>query len=132
LAEEIRDLLLQAAYVELLKAESDGIFATDAVAGFTLETVRRLRRHKFPFAGALKVVAIDGLRPTPADPKYQRLAQTRPDQLDRRFQSIKSRLGELLPQYVEAAAHVGRAFEGGASYPRAVVVMYPTCPASPR
>src|SRR5262249_9150643 len=49
LAEEIRDLLLQAAYVELIKAEADGMFAADGGAGFSFETVRRLRRHKFPF-----------------------------------------------------------------------------------
>jgi hypothetical protein len=102
LAEEIRDLLLQAAYVELVKAEADGMFAADGGARFAVETVRRLRRHKFPFAGALKAVTVDGLKPSAKDPKYVKLAATRSDQLDRRFEAMKNRLAELLVQYVEA------------------------------
>jgi hypothetical protein len=103
LAEEVRDLLLQAAYIELLKAAAEGMFATDGGAGFSVETVRRLRRHKFPFAGALKAVAVDGLKPSATDPKYVKLAQTRPDQLDRRFEAVKNRIAEVLPLYVAAA-----------------------------
>ncbi len=103
LAEEIRDLLLQAAYTELLKASSDGLFRTEDRAGFSLETVHRLRRHKFPFAGALKAVAVTGLKPSATDPRYLKLAQTRPDHLDRRFETFRDRIAELLPLYVAAA-----------------------------
>src|SRR5262249_10776121 len=46
LAEEIRDLLLQAAYVELVKASAEGMFAADRGADFSVEAVRRLRRLK--------------------------------------------------------------------------------------
>jgi hypothetical protein len=103
LAEEIRDLLLQAAYVELVKAGVDGMFARDGGAGFSVETVRRLRRHKFPFAGALRAVAVEGLTLSRADPKYVKLTQTRPDQLARRFEAIRNRIAELLPRYIVAA-----------------------------
>jgi hypothetical protein len=61
LAEEIRDLLLQAAYVEIARASADGLFSADGPLGFSVETVYRLRRHKVPFAGALKVVFVDGV-----------------------------------------------------------------------
>jgi hypothetical protein len=109
LAEEIRDLLLQAAYVELAKSAADGIFGTERGVGFSVESVRRLRRHKFPFAGALKAVAVDRLTLSATDPKYEKLSQSRGDQLDRRFEAIKNRLAELLPQYVEVVGTEGRA-----------------------
>jgi superfamily II DNA or RNA helicase len=100
LAEGIRDLLVQAAYVELARASADGMFAGEGTAGFSVETVRRLRRHKFPFAGALKAVAVDDLILSPTDPRYLRIDQGKNDALDRRFEAIKSRLNELLTQYV--------------------------------
>jgi hypothetical protein len=68
-----------------------------------VETVRRLRRHKFPFAGALRTVLVDGLQLSPAHPKYVKPAQTRGDHFDRRFEAIKNRVAELLPRYVELA-----------------------------
>jgi hypothetical protein len=108
LAEEIRDLLLQAAYVEIARASADGMFSADGPLGFSVETVRRLRRHKFPFAGALKAVSVDGLNPSEADPKYVKLAQSRADQLDRRFEAIKNRLAGLLPDYVKVVETKGQ------------------------
>jgi hypothetical protein len=108
LAEEIRDLLLQAAYVEIARALADGLFSADGPLGFSGKTVRRLRRHKFPFAGALKAVSVDGLNLSKADPKYVKLTQNRADQLDRRFEAIKNRLGVLLPDYVKAVEMKGQ------------------------
>jgi superfamily II DNA or RNA helicase len=104
LAEEIRDHLLQAAYVELARTAEEGMFASDGGAGFSLESVRRLRCHKYPFAGALKLVSIDELILSPADPKYQRITQARGNTLDRRFESIRNRLRELLEQYVATSS----------------------------
>jgi hypothetical protein len=104
LAEEARDLLVQAAYVDLAKVAADGLFAADGTAGFTSETVSRLRRHKVPFSGALKVVPLDGLALSPTDPRYLLLAQTRRDVLERRFDAIKVRLGEVLTQYMSAVS----------------------------
>jgi superfamily II DNA or RNA helicase len=108
LAEEIRDLLLQAAYVEFVKTTADGMFAPDGLTSLSVETVRRLRRHKFPFAGALRAVAVDGLTPSAKDPKYIKLAQAPAHQLDRRFEALKSSIAELLPRYVEATREVAR------------------------
>jgi superfamily II DNA or RNA helicase len=124
LAEEIRDLLVQAAYVELVKASADGLYATDRGAGFSLEAVRRLRRHKFPFAGTLKAVPLDGLTLSPTDPKYAKLAQLRGDQLDRRFEAIRNRLATLLAQYVEAVGAEGPAKQEAVADPDYRVVAY--------
>jgi hypothetical protein len=99
--------LLQAAYVEIARASADGMFSADGPLGFSVETVRRLRQHKFPFAGALKAVSVDGLNPSEADPKYMKLAQSRADQLDRRFEAIKNRLAGLQPDYVKAVETKG-------------------------
>jgi hypothetical protein len=124
LAEEIRDLLLQAAYVELVKTTAEGMFASDGGAVFSVETVRRLRRHKFPFAGALKAVAVDGLTPSPTDPKYVKFAQARPDQLDRRFEALRNRIAELLPRYVEAAEGGAKTSPAPAPGPESRVTVY--------
>jgi hypothetical protein len=99
LAEEIREQLLQAAYIELAQASVDGIFAGNG-AGFTVEAVRNLRRHKIPFAGALKVVSVDGMTLSASDPRYVKFTQTRRDLLDRRFEAMKGRIAELLAEYV--------------------------------
>ena len=59
-----------------------------------------MRRHKVPFAGALRVIPVDGLTLTPTDPRYLHVAQSRRDLLDRRFESIRSRLAEVLTLYM--------------------------------
>ncbi len=100
-AEEIRDQLLQAAYIEIIRTAMDGLFSADGSRGFSVESVRKLRRHKYPFAGALKAVAVDSLNLSATDPRYLKLAQSRGDQLERRFEVIRNRIAELLPRYVE-------------------------------
>jgi superfamily II DNA or RNA helicase len=104
LSEEARDLLVQAAYVDLARAAADGLFGADGTAGFTPETISRLRRHKVPFAGALKKIPVDGLTLSPTDPRYVSIAQARRDGLDRRFEAIKTRLAEVLTQYMSVAS----------------------------
>jgi SNF2 family DNA or RNA helicase len=110
LKEAIRQLLLQAAYIELAQAANRGLFdeGEDLPLDFSEETIRHLKRHKIPFAGALKLVDITGLRPREDDPKYIRLRDSYPDVLTRRFDAIKIKLGELLRQLVQAQrVHVG-------------------------
>ncbi len=115
LAEEARDLMVQAAYVDLARTAGDGLFAAEGTAGFTPETISRLRRHKTPFAGALKKIPVDGLTLSPTDPRYLHIAQTRRDILDRRFEAIRGRLGEVLTHYMSAtsAESVAPAVAGG-------------------
>ena len=104
LKEAIRQLLLVAAYVELAKSANRGLFDEgEAIPlDFSEETIRRLKRHKIPFAGALKLVDVSGLRPRSDDPTYVRLRDGYPDVLMRRFEAIKLKLGDLLGQLVQA------------------------------
>ena len=107
--------------------ESDCAIALrpDGGAGFSVETVRRLRRHKFPFAGALKAVIVDDVHLSATDPKYVKLAQSRRDQLDRRFEAIKGRLAELLPQYVEFVARKGKKDSEGLANQTVCIAVFP-------
>ena len=104
LKEAIRQLLLQAAYVELAQTANRGLFDEDEVVplDFSDQAIRRLKRHKIPFAGALRLVDVSDMQPKSDDPKYIRLRDTYPDLLTRRFESTKVKLGELLSQLVQA------------------------------
>ncbi len=104
LNEAIRQLLLLAAYVELAQTANRGLFdeGEDLPLDFSEEAIRRLKRHKIPFAGALKLVDVTGLRPSPDDPKYIKLRDSYPDVLTRRFEATRIKLGEVLGQLVLA------------------------------
>ena len=104
LNEAIRQLLLLAAYVELAQTANRGLFdeGEDLPLDFSEEAIRRLKRHKIPFAGALKLVDVTGLRPSPDDPKYIKLRDSYPDVLTRRFEATRIKLGEVLGRLVLA------------------------------
>jgi hypothetical protein len=104
LTESIRQLLLLAAYIELAQRAAPGLFddPDDAPFEFSVEAIHRLKRHKIPFAGALKLVDVSDLRPHPDDPKYIRQRDSYPDVLTRRFDATRARLGETLSQLVQA------------------------------
>ena len=69
---------------------------------FSDQAIRRLKRHKIPFAGALKLVEVSDMQPRSDDPKYIRLRDTYPDLLTRRVESTKIKLGEAIAQLVNA------------------------------
>ncbi len=104
LKEAIRQLLLQAAYIELAQAARRGLFdeGDDLPIDFSDQAIRRLRRHKIPFACALKLVDISDIRPRPDDPKYIRFRDSYPDILVRRFEATKIKLGDLLGELVQS------------------------------
>ncbi len=104
LKETIRQLLLQAAYVELAQTANRGLFDDGEVMplDFSDQAIRRLKRHKIPFAGALKLVDVSDMQPRSDDPNYIRLRETYPDVLTRRFELAKVKLGEALGQLVQA------------------------------
>ena len=103
LKEAIRQLLLQAAYVELAQTANRGLFDDGEVMplDFSDQAIRRLKRHKIPFAGALKLVDVSDIQPRSDDPKYIRLRDTYPDLLTRRFELMKVKLAELLSTLVK-------------------------------
>ena len=104
LKEAIRQLLLLAAYVELAQTANRGLFdeGDDLPLDFSEQAIRRLKRHKIPFAGALKLVDVSDIRPRSDDPKYIRLRDSYPDVLTRRFEATRIKLGEFLGQLVQA------------------------------
>ena len=104
LKEAIRQQLLHAAHVELAQAANRGLFdeGDEIPLDFSEDAIRRLSRHKIPFAEALRKVDVTGLRPRPDDPKYIKLRDGYPDLLPRKFEAIKIKLRELLGQLVQA------------------------------
>jgi len=102
LAAEIRQHLLQAAYIELAQAANRDLFDEEMPLDFSEQAVLRLRRHRYPFAGALKAVDVAGLRPRPDDPKYARLREQQRDVLARKFEIVRSKLGESLAALMQA------------------------------
>jgi hypothetical protein len=102
--EATRQLLMQAAYIELARTANRGLFDEDdgLTLDFSEQAIRRLKRHKHPFAGALKLVDVSDLRPHPDDPKYVRLRDTYPDVLARRFEATKIKISDALGQLVLA------------------------------
>jgi len=103
LTEEIRQLLTQAAYIELAQAAVRDLFDEDDMPlDFSDQAYERLKRHKYPFSGALKQVGGRLPRPRPEDSFYQKMKAANRDVLTRRFEAIRTRMGERLHQFVAA------------------------------
>ncbi len=93
LTEEIRQLLTQAAYIELAQAANRELFdEEDMPLDFSDMAYERLKRHKFPFAGAIKQIGGGLPRPRPEDKFYLQVNALRRDVLTRRFEAIRSKL----------------------------------------
>lgn len=103
LTEEIRQLLTQAAYIELAQAAARDLFdEEDLPLDFSDLAYERLKRHKYPFAGAMKQVGGGLPRPRSEDPFYLKMKASKRDVLTRRFDAIRAKLGERLHQLVAA------------------------------
>ena len=99
-SEEIRQLLLHAAYIDIAKSTDSELF--DGPVHFGVEAITRLGRYGYPFAGALRVVSIAGLKPGPEDVFYQRLLGSAPGALTQRFEAVKLKLGASLKELMQA------------------------------
>jgi hypothetical protein len=102
LTEEIRQLLVEAVYVELALAANRGLFDEGLVLDFSEEAYQRLKRHKVPFAGALRVAGTGLPRPRPDDPLYLRLRESKKDALMRKFEAVRSKMTDRLRQLTAA------------------------------
>ena len=101
LTEEIRQLLVEAAYVELGQATNHDLFDEAMPLDFSESAYQRLKRHKVPFSGALKMVG-DGLPiPRPDDSLFLRLRDSKRDVLTRRFEAIRGKLTDRLRELME-------------------------------
>ena len=96
LEEEARQTLLRAAYIELALSQRPELGAEPVVPEFSVEAVRRLERHRYPFAGLLALVPLDRLRPSPADPEYLQLRGASPESLRGKFEAEKQRAASIL------------------------------------
>jgi len=101
LTEEIRQLLSQAVYVELAQAANRDMFDDYMPLDFSEAAYGRLKRHKVPFAGALRMVNTGLPKPRQDDPFYVKMKDSKRDVLTRRFDAIKTRLSERLGQLVQ-------------------------------
>lgn len=102
LTEEIRQLLNEAAYIELAMASNRDLFDEALPLDFSEQAYERLKRHRVPFAGAMKVAGQSLPRPRPDDPLYARLRDSRRDVLTRRFEAVRTRLGDRLKELMSA------------------------------
>ena len=98
--EGIRRLLLHAAYIDIAKSADSELF--DGPVHFSEEAIARLGRYGYPFAGALRVVSITGLKPGPEDVLYRRLLGGNLAALTQRFDAAKLRLGAALKELMQA------------------------------
>jgi SNF2 family DNA or RNA helicase len=109
LTEEIRQLLLEAAYIELALAGNRDLFDEALPLDFSEQAYQRLKRHKVPFSGAMKLVGTGLPKPRSDNPQYLRLRESKKDLLTRRFDAIRAkmtdRLRELMAAQNSAAAN---------------------------
>jgi hypothetical protein len=109
LTEEIRQLLVEAAYIELAQAMNRDLFDEAMPLDFSEQAYQRLKRHKVPFAGALKAVGAGLPRPRPEDTLFVRLRGQKRDVLTRRFDAIRGKLVERLTELMELRRSVEQA-----------------------
>jgi superfamily II DNA or RNA helicase len=97
LQEQARQTLLQAALVELAMGQQPQLFAEEALPmAFTEAAVTGLRRHGYPFAPLLKLVQVDGLRPSPTDPFYTAMQGQSREALKRQFTALRDKAARLV------------------------------------
>jgi hypothetical protein len=97
LEEQARQVLLQAASVELAMGQQPELFEKEALPmAFTQEAVTGLRRHGYPFAPLLRLVNVEGLQPSPTDPFYTKIQAESRESLKRQFVVLRERAAGLV------------------------------------
>ncbi len=94
--ERARILLLRATYIDLAMSMQRGLFDQGNIAGFTEDAVLNLRRHGYPFAPLIRLVGVEGIRPTPTDPDWTSVQDASLDNLRKRFEAVKKETEEVL------------------------------------
>jgi superfamily II DNA or RNA helicase len=102
LTEEVRQFLVEAAYVELALAANRDLFDEASPLDFSEQAYQRLKRHKVPFAGAIKVVGTGLPKPRPDDAMYLRFRDLGKEALARRFEAIRGKIADRLRELIEA------------------------------
>jgi SNF2 family DNA or RNA helicase len=102
LTEEIRQFLVEAAYVELAVAANRDLFDEALPSDFSEQAYQRLKRHKVPFAGAIKLVGTGLPKPRSDDSMYLRFRESGKDALARRFDVIRGKISDRLRDLIDA------------------------------
>lgn len=106
LEEQARQLLLQAAFVELMLAQRQLGDDQDLPLDFSDRAVLRLRRHGYPFAGLLRIVDVTDLELSGAAPFYLKIQSDTPESLNRRFAELRTRIAEVLQRLASPGAEM--------------------------
>ena len=97
LEEQARQTLLRAALVELALGQQPELYEEEALpVAFTEEAITGLRRHGYPFAPLLRLVNVDGLRPSPTAPFYATVQGRSRETLRRRFVVLRNKATRLV------------------------------------
>jgi ERCC4-related helicase len=97
LQDQARDILLQAALVELAIGQQPELGATETYPiGFHNNAVLGLARHHYPFAPLLHLVGATGIEPRPTDPYFREIQSELPGRLKARWETHRDRAGELV------------------------------------
>ena len=115
LTEEIRQLLVDAAYVELALAANRDLFDEALPLDFSEQAYQRLKRHKVPFSGAIKLAGTALPKPRPDDSLYLRFRESKKDVLARRFDAIRSKMSDRLRELMEARSDIVPTTKSGGS-----------------
>ncbi len=103
LEEQARQALIRAALVELALGQQPDLFESEALPmAFTEEAVAGLRRHGYPFAPLLRLVNIEGLRPSPTDPFYTEIQGETREALNRRFAALREQAARVVTMLANA------------------------------
>ena len=106
--EQARQTLLQAALMELAMGQQPDLFQQEALpVAFTEEAVTGLKRHGYPFAPLLRLVNVDGLRPSPTDPFYTTVQGKSREALRGRFKALRDGAGRLVSLLANAPDQEG-------------------------
>ncbi|MBI4639508.1 MAG: hypothetical protein HY731_02375, partial [Candidatus Tectomicrobia bacterium] len=89
------------AYIELALAQHQGLFAEPDALDFSPDTIIRLKRHGYPFAGILRLVNVDEVRLSPTDPYFQRVQGQSSESLHGRFHALREKAKELLERLAQ-------------------------------
>jgi superfamily II DNA or RNA helicase len=108
LREEVRQFLVEAAYIELAMAANPDLFDESLPLDFSEQAYQRLKRHRVPFAGALRIIGSDLPRPRADDAVYLRYRDLKRDGLQHKFQMVRSRLSDRLRDLVAAESIAGK------------------------
>ena len=104
LEEQARQTLLHAALVELAMGQQPSLFDDEVLpVAFTEAAVTGLGRHGYPFAPLLRLVKVDGLRPSLMDPFYIDVQGRSRESLRGRFKALKDEAERLVGLLASAA-----------------------------